>query len=79
MNGFTQDQLASLKALGFEGNAEIVCNANKDTIQAVITTRNHWGRKYLLPQNRGVNYRYQAYGDVCEYFLDFERLITYLS
>ena len=79
MSGFTQSQLASLKALGFEGNAEIVCNANKDTITAVITTRSGWGRKYLLPQNRGVNYRYQAYGDMSEYFLDFERLIGKIS
>jgi len=80
MNGFTQDQLATLKAMGFDGGADMVCNKNKGTITAIVADLNGYGRKYKLAKNYGTNYRYQAEGKkIPQYFFDFNRLVERIS
>ena len=80
MNGFTQDQLTTLKALGFDGGADMVCNKNKGTITAIVADLNGYGRKYKLAKNYGTNYRYQTSGKkIPQYFLDFNRLVERIS
>ena len=80
MNGFTQDQLATLKALGFDGGVDVVCNENKGTITAIVADLNGYGRKYKLAKNYGTNYRYQASGKkIPQYFFDFNRLVETIS
>ena len=79
MNGFTQDQLATLKTLGFDGGVDMICNKNKGTITAIVADRNGYGRKYKLAKNYGTNYRYEALGGIREICFSFERLIKAIS
>jgi hypothetical protein len=80
MNGFTQDQLATLKAMGFDGGADMVCNKNKGTITAIVADLNGYGRKYKLAKNYGTNYSYKAVDKkIPQYFFDFNRLVEKIS
>jgi len=80
MNGFTQDQMATLKSMGFDGGADVVCNENKGTITAIVADLNGYGRKYKLAKNYGTNYRYQEAGKkIPQYFFDFNRLVETIS
>ena len=79
MNGFTKDQLATLKALGFEAQDDMLCNKAKGTITAIVADHSGRGRKYKLAKNYGTNYCYHAWGDVREICFSFERLIKAIS
>ncbi len=63
MNGFTQDQLATLKVMGFEVGADHLCNRDKGTIATI----------------GGTIYCYHAWGKQREYFIDFEKLVKKIS
>ena len=77
--GFTKDQLATLKAMGFEVQDDTLCNKDKGTITAIVADRNKYGRKYKIAKNYGTNYCYHGWGQLREYFFDFERLIQKIS
>jgi len=64
--GFTKNQLAILKAMGFEVQDDTLCNKDKGTITA-------------LAKNYGTSYCYHGWGQLREYFWDFERLVQKIS